>query len=158
MAWRTDFVNAFFVPAQFGFGSTEPSPEEEDLLPPAKLSDVIADRGRFPSPPSKIDVRHPVWAGVIEDERDVRGAVVEMRDRLGFKYERVVALDDYVSQREAAGILQVPVMTINRWIRNHTLKGKKKKGYSVVKLRDLLQVAKAQKRKVRIGGTILTVR
>lgn len=157
MAWRTDFVNAFFVPVQFGLGSTEPPAEEEDVLPPAKLSDVIGDERRFPLPVNRIRVEHPVWTGVIETEGEIRGAVIEMRDRLGFRYERVVGLDEYVSQRDAAGILQVPVMTVNRWIRNRALKSRKKKRYSIVKLRDLLRLAMTQKRKVRIGGTRLTV-
>jgi len=78
------------------------------------------------------------------------------RDRTGFRYERAIGLDDYVSQAEAAKLLQIPVMTIYRWVRSGGLPSKKRNGISVIKLRDVLGIAREQKKRIRIGGTILT--
>jgi excisionase family DNA binding protein len=155
MPWRGDFVKAFWLASQFGFGSTELA-DPDDERPPAKLSEVFRDDQRFPLPVKKIKVDHPTWKSEVGEELAVRGAVIEMRDRIGFKYERAIGLDDYVSQREAADLLRVPVMTVNRWIRNGSLKSTSKNGYSVLKLRDLLRIAKAQAKKVRVGGRIVS--
>lgn len=157
MPWREDYRNAFWVARVFGFGSTEPL-EATDERPPAKLSEIIGDDKRFPLPLKKFSTSHSTWRGEVNDQNAVRGAVIVMRDRIGFKYERAIGLDDYVSQKEAALLLQVPVMTVNRWIRSKTLKSKKKNGFSVLKLRDLLKVVKDQKKKVRVGGTLPTIR
>jgi hypothetical protein len=144
------------VASVFGFGSSKP-PNEGDEKPPAKLSEVIGDDRRFSSPIKKIKTVHSTWRSEVNEQNAVRGAVIVMRDRIGFKYERAIGLDDYVSQKEAAMLLQVPVMTVNRWIRSKTLKSKKKDGFSVLKLRDLLKVVKQQRKRVRIGGTLLTI-
>jgi excisionase family DNA binding protein len=156
LPWREDYREAFWIAAVFGFGSTEPP--EVDERPPAKLSEIIADAERFPIPIKKVKIDHSSWRGPITPENAVRGAVIVMRDRIGFKYERAIGLDDYVSQKEAAQLLRVPVMTVNRWVRRRSLKSKKKGGFSVVRLRDLLKIAKEQKKEVAIGGTILTVK
>lgn len=155
MPWREDYREAFWIPAQFGFGSTELP--EVDERPPAKLSEVIGDPQRVPLPLKKIKVDHPKWRSEIPEENLVRGAVIVMRDRIGFTYERAIGLDDYVSQKEAAQLLRIPVMTVNRWIRRGSLKSKKKGGFSVVKLRDLLKIATGAKKKMPIGGRILTI-
>jgi hypothetical protein len=69
-------------------------------------------------------------------------AVIEVRDKVGFAFERVVGLDDYVSQREAAMILDLPLMTINRAVRARRLPSHTRRGYSVILLREVLNEAK----------------
>jgi excisionase family DNA binding protein len=71
-------------------------------------------------------------------------AVFNIRDRIGFRYERRVGLGDFVSQREAARLLGVAVMTVYRWVRNKELRSEARNGYSVIKLRDLVRFATAR--------------
>ncbi len=84
-------------------------------------------------------------------------AVIEVRDKLGFRFERVVGLDEYVSQREAATILNLPVMTINRAVRSKQLPSRTKKGYSIILLRDVLKEAKRRGRRLKIRGRLMIV-
>ena len=84
-------------------------------------------------------------------------AVIQVRDKLGFAFERVVGLDEYVSQREAARILDLPVMTINRAVRSKQLPSRTKKGYSVILLRDVLKEAKRRGRRLKIRGRLIIV-
>lgn len=79
-----------------------------------------------------------------ESRPDPIQAVLFLRDRIGFRYERIVELDDYVSQREAAQLLQAPTMTINRWVRGKRIPSTTRNGFSVVRLRDVLQHAKKE--------------
>jgi hypothetical protein len=69
-------------------------------------------------------------------------AVISLRDRSGFTYERRVPKSGYVSQREAAALLALPVMTINRWVRSLRIKGKTRNGVSVIRLSDLYLIAR----------------
>jgi hypothetical protein len=68
-------------------------------------------------------------------------AVFIVRDRIGFKYERKVGLPDFVSQREAAELLRLAVMTVNRWVRDGDLPSQTRNGFSVIKLEDLVHFA-----------------
>jgi excisionase family DNA binding protein len=153
---RDDFLEGFWVASQFGFGSVDPPTSEEDELPPARISEIIADARRFPIPIEHVKVEHSTWIAEAGKDNPVRGAVMVKRDRTGFRYERAIGLDDYVSQAEAAKLLQIPVMTIYRWVRGRGLPSKKRNGISVIKLRDVLGIAREQKKRIRIGGTILT--
>jgi hypothetical protein len=75
---------------------------------------------------------------------DVREAVLVMRDRIGFQYERRVGLGDFVSQRDAAKLLSIDVMTVTRWVKAKKLPSRKRKGFVVVRLRDVVEVARKQ--------------
>jgi excisionase family DNA binding protein len=68
-------------------------------------------------------------------------AVFIIRDRIGFKYERKVGLTDFVSQREAAELLSLAVMTVNRWVRDGELPSHSRNGFSVIKFEDLVRFA-----------------
>jgi hypothetical protein len=70
--------------------------------------------------------------------------ILVTRDRIGFKYEREVGLNGYLSQNEAAKLLRLPVMSVNRWVRSGALKSKKRQGYSVVQLRHVLMLARSK--------------
>ena len=55
----------------------------------------------------------------------------------GQKYTREVGPDDYLSQREAAFLLNKSVMAITKWIRSGSLKATKKRGFTMIRWRDL---------------------
>ena len=90
--------------------------------------------------------RYPVTAEVPPAPRPPSEAVLVMRDRIGFEYERRVHLGDYVSQRDAAKLLGLPVMTINRWVRSRKLPSRKRGAFAIVRLGDVLKVAIGQRR------------
>jgi len=71
----------------------------------------------------------------------LKDVIITIRDRIGFRYERRVTERDCVSQAQAAAILGVPVMRINRWINSDELKETTKSGFSVVRLCDLYTIA-----------------
>jgi len=86
--------------------------------------------------------------------RDPVEVVIAIRDRIGFRYERIVGLADYVSQREAAQVLGLPVMTITRWVRRKKLPSRKRRGYTVVRLRDVLRLAKERGRSLKMRSRL----
>lgn len=86
-----------------------------------------------------------------------RFAVITVADRIGFEYRRVVGLDDFVSQRDAAQLLGLPVMTVTRWTASGRLKSKTMSGFTVVRLGDLLDLIKSDNRPLRTGRFLATV-
>lgn len=70
-----------------------------------------------------------------------RFAVVRLKSRTGIQYTREVKSSGYVTQREAAKLLCVSVMTINRWVRQRTVKSTKRQGVSMIAVRDLAEIA-----------------
>lgn len=70
-----------------------------------------------------------------------RTAVLKMTSRTGMQYTREVRRSGYVTQREAAKLLKVSVMTVNRWVRNGTLRSITRKGVSVIAVRDVVALA-----------------
>ena len=128
MPWREDFVEAFWVePEEFGLGGWPEAMSAENQTEACEQGEPAGERVDTP-----IELPEPLEA------------VILMRDRIGFRYERVVGLEDFLSQREAAQLLSVPVMTVNRWVRARKLPSRKRNGFSVVKLRDVLSTAKKQ--------------
>lgn len=90
-----------------------------------------------------------------DEDPELREAVVVKRDRIGFRYERVVQLDDWVSQQEAAQLLGLPVMTVNRWVRAKKIPSTKRNGFSVVRLGDVLRVGKERQRPLELRGKLM---
>ncbi len=84
-------------------------------------------------------------------------AVITVTDRIGFEYRRVVGLDDSVSQRDAAQLLDLPVMTVTRWTASGRLKSRKQNRFVVVRLGDVLDVAQRENRPLRTGRILATV-
>jgi hypothetical protein len=81
------------------------------------------------------------WRTRLEGGEGAR-CILAWRDRQGFRWERVVGLNDYVSQADAAQLLGVPLMRVNRWVRKGgPLKSKKRRGYSIVLVRDIYELA-----------------
>lgn len=67
--------------------------------------------------------------------------VLSYRDRQGFRWEREVGLNDFVSQADAAQLLGLPLMRVNRWVRAGKLRSSKRRGYSVIRIKDLYELA-----------------
>jgi hypothetical protein len=88
---------------------------------------------------------------------DARFAVISFSDRIGFEYRRVVGLNDFVSQRDAAQLLDLPVMTVTRWTASGRLKSRTRNGFTVIRLRDLLDLIRAENRPLRTGRFLATV-
>jgi len=63
------------------------------------------------------------WHG----EPGQRGAVVFKTDRFGQRWALDIERTHWVTQRVAAGLLNVTVMTVNNWIRDGKIKGAKKR-------------------------------
>lgn len=84
-------------------------------------------------------------------------AVITVSDRIGFEYRRIVRLDDFISQRDAAQLLDLPVMTVTRWTASGRLKSGTRNGFTVVRLGDLLALIKSENRPLRTGRFLATV-
>jgi hypothetical protein len=153
---RDDFLEAYWwVPGGFqGVGAPDypdsPPSEEEILFRPRVFGEdgrPVAER----TPVETIDRVDQVYAGPIEPGQEPRGVIVSLRTRVGFVYRRAVGLSEYVSLREASKLLGVPVMTVTRWIARKLIKPKLKNGHQVLKLRDVLNVARANRLSVLQG-------
>ena len=71
----------------------------------------------------------------------IRGVTVVLFDRIGFRYERVVMPKDYLSQNDVGRLVGVPLTTVIRWCKSGKLSRKRKNGYWIVKLQDVLAFA-----------------
>ncbi len=65
----------------------------------------------------------------------------------GQRYYRRAEPEDFVSQREAAAMLHVTVMAVNKWIRSEQLPSTRRRGISVVRLKDLKRFAQEREKK-----------
>ena len=94
-------------------------------------------------PPTPSEV---FYTRALEADEDAYGhplaARVFLRTRTGFRYEREVRLKDFVTQEEAAHLLSVSVVAVNKWIRAGKLRNKKLRGTVVMRLRDVLAIAR----------------
>jgi hypothetical protein len=98
------------------------------------------------------------WRTLLEGGKGAR-CILAHRDRQGFRWEREIGLNDYVSQGDAANLLGVPIMRMNRWIRdkNTKIKTRTRNGFKVIRVGDLYQFAIDMKLAVPRGhkrGTI----
>ncbi|MGH2373367.1 MAG: helix-turn-helix domain-containing protein [bacterium] len=140
MPWRHDFVQCFWVdPDWDGFSGypmdKAPSRTAPEPAGPAHVRSSYVTRTASPD-----EARPPIGA-----------AVTVLRDRTGFRYEREVGLDDFVTVRDAAQLLRVPAMTVTRWIKNQRIRSSKQHGVSVIRLREVLRVAQDRQRPVKLG-------
>src|SRR5713101_3960727 len=130
MPWRHDFVQCYLVDPDWDSFSGYPRDESQP-------------RNSMPEPvgPSHVHSKHPTHSASLDSTgRSIGAAVTVVRDRIGFRYERVVGLDDFVSVREAAQLVGLPVMTLSRWIKGRRIRSRKRSGFSVLRLRDVLGV------------------
>jgi hypothetical protein len=133
MPWRQDSPGAFWLDPHPGLSGL---PEDIQATLPGGIEGSFDALGHAGSP---------------------RFAVITVTDRTGFEYRRVVGLDDFVSQRDAAQLLDLPVMTLTRWTASRRLKSRKQNGFVVVRLGDLLDVVQRENRPLRTGRILATV-
>src|SRR2546428_1382062 len=119
MPWRKDFVECFWLDPDWVGLSGYPDPGK----PPAAAIQSSA--------PRHVKRSYRTHVARTPQRRPLAAAVVAVRDRIGFRYEREVGLDDFVSVREAAQLLDLPFMTVGRGSEGKGLKGSKKRGSDV---------------------------
>jgi excisionase family DNA binding protein len=147
MPWRHDFVQCFWVDPDWGGFSGYPEDESQLRKSPPE-----------PTGPSHVSSEYLTHgAPLASTKRPIGAAVIVVRDRIGFQYEREVGLDDPVSVREAAQLVGVPVMTLSRWIKRRSLRSRKRNGFLVLRLRDVLRVARDQGRVLPLGSRLKIV-
>ena len=147
MPWRHDFVQCYWVDPDWAGFSGYPGDAAERSAPPPEPSGPPHVRSKY--------LTH--GAPLASTNRPIGAAVIVVRDRIGFQYEREVGLDDLVSVREAAQLVGVPVMTLSRWIKRRSLRSRKRNGFSVLRLRDVLKVARDQGRVLPLGSRLKIV-
>ena len=147
MPWRHDFVQCYWVDPDWGGFSGYPGDESRPRKSRPEPTGPHHVRSEYPTHSASLDSTDP----------PIGAAVIVVRDRIGFRYERVVGLDDFVSVREAAQLTGLPIMTLSRWIKRQRIKSRKRHGFSVLQLRDVLNAATEQRRTVRIGSRLKIV-
>jgi len=145
MPWRPDFISSYWLDPDWVGLSGYPDPRE---LSPDDIETTA---------PGKIERQHLVHRTDEPRRNPIAAAVIVVRDRIGFEYERQVGLDDLVSVREAAALLGLSMMTVNRWVRKGDLKSSKRGGFSVIRLRDVLRKAKERGQKLALGSRLTII-
>src|SRR2546427_1717081 len=114
-----------------------------------------SQEGVEPAGPAHVRSRYLTHtASPNETNRPIGAAVALVRDRTGFRYERHVGLDDFVTVRDAAQLLGMPAMTVTRWIKKRRIRSRKQNGFSVIRLREVLRVAQDRPYPVTIGSRL----
>ncbi|HYL56668.1 MAG TPA: helix-turn-helix domain-containing protein [Gemmatimonadales bacterium] len=145
MPWRTDFVECFWLdPDWVGLSG----------YPDQKAPTAEALASAAPRHVTRSYHKHSVTAA---PQRPIAAAVIAVRDRIGFRYEREVGLDDFVSVREAAQLLDLPIMTLTRWVKRKVLKSSRKRGFAVIPVREVLRMATERKRKLKLGSRLVVI-
>ncbi len=140
-------------PSRIADSSSTASP----AFAPLDVGEAVAERI---ARPASIQMRDLIWQLDADASLPAVARLIS-RDALGFRYERIVGLEDYVSRAEAAQVLGLSLMTIGRWIRAKKLPEKKRsrhgKKYSVVKVADLWRLAIQLKLRVPTGRLLAIV-
>jgi hypothetical protein len=146
MPWRSDFSKCFWVdPNWVGFSGYPEDHHEQGSIP--------VDEG-----PAHVSSHYPTQTATPTDiGRPIGAAVIVVRDRTGFRYERQVGLDDFVTVRDAGQLLRLPVMTVSRWIKQRRIRSRKQNGFSVIRLREVLRIAQARNGPVTLGSHLKIV-
>ncbi len=144
MPWRHDFVQCFWVDPDGGGFSGYPEDESQLRKSPPE-----------PTGPGHVTSEYLTHGALLAStKRPIGAAVIVVRDRIGFRYERVIGLDDFVSVREAAQLAGLPIMTLSRRIKRRRIRSRKRNGFLILRLRDVLNAAMEQRRTVRIGSRL----
>ncbi len=153
MPWRDDFVKTFWLDPDYkGLGGYLGEKEAEEDPKPA---DAPPTRRR--PVPNKVTKTYPIYRRPSGPREPIGAAVIRMRDRIGFEYEREVGLDDFVSIRDASQLLDLPVMTLSRWVKTKRIKSTKRKGFVLIQLKEVLRLGNEKKRNPRLGYRIIVV-
>lgn len=143
MPWRDDFVKTFWIDPDWVPLSGYPGQEDEPVPEPPKAGQRHI--------PNRIEKPYPTYRNKAGTREPIGAAVIVIRDRIGFEYEREVGLEDFVSVREAAQLLEMPVMTLTRWVKSKRMKSSKKKGFVVIRLSEVIRMAKERSLNPRLG-------
>jgi hypothetical protein len=144
MPWRHDFVQCYWVDPDWGGFSRYAGAESRPRNFPPELAGHGFVRSQYLTHVASLD----------STDRPIGAAIIVVRDRIGFRYERVVGLDDFVSVREAAQLVGLPIMTLSRWIKSRRIRSRKRNGFSVLRLCDVLKAATERKRRLPIGSRL----
>jgi hypothetical protein len=149
MPWRKDFVHSFWL--------------DPDSVPLSGYPDERAEAKREPAEhpmgpvPSRVTPKYPTYTSKTGPVNPIGAAVIVLRDRTGFQYERQVGLGDFVSIREAAQLLRVPIMTLTRWVRSEKVKSSRRNGFVIIRVREVLRLAKERRTKLKLGIRLMIV-
>lgn len=81
------------------------------------------------------------WVGVPGE----RGAKVIKTDEHGMRWTLDVESTHWVTQKIAAGLLNVSVMTVNKWVRDRKLgRAMLRRGVSVISMKDVERLAESR--------------
>lgn len=150
MPWRDDFVKTFWLDPDWVGLAGYPGQEDEQVPQPPSA--------RMRSTPNRIKKSYPSYRNKAGTREPIGAAVIVIRDRIGFEYEREVGLQDFVSIREAAQLLEMPVMTLSRWVKSKRIKSSKRKGFVVIRLGEVLRMAKERTLDPKLGFRLVEIR
>jgi len=145
MPWRKDFVECFWLDPDWVGLSGYPDRR-------AHKAEALANAA-----PRHVKRSYVTHSATTPPERPIAAAVIAVRDRIGFQYERQVGLGDFVSVREAAQLLDLPIMTVSRWVKGKVVKSSRRRGFAVIPVREVLRMAKERKRKLRLGSRLVVI-
>ncbi len=69
-----------------------------------------------------------------------------VREHRGREVDTYIGPDDSLTQIEAAAVLGMSLMTVNRYVRSGRLKGHRKGGISMIRLREVKRFLKQRER------------
>lgn len=162
MPWRTDFVECFWLDPDWkglaGYPGQKTPKKEANKRPELEQPDALAAIDAIEAnAPTHLNLHYLTGQPLSPPQRLFRAAVISVRDRIGFRYEREVGLDDFVSVREAAQLLHLPVMTISRWLKKKEMKSTTRHGFTVIRLREVLRVARDRVIGLQAGSRLTIV-
>jgi excisionase family DNA binding protein len=150
MPWRDDFVKTFWLDPDWVGLAGYPGQDDESV------SESPETRKR--PTPNQIEKPYPTYRKKAGTRERIGAAIIVIRDRIGFEYEREVGLEDFVSVREAAQLLEVPVMTLTRWVKSKRIRSSKRKGFVVIRLSEVIRMAKERNLNPKLGFRLTIIR
>jgi hypothetical protein len=142
MPWRPDFLTAYWRDPDAGTLA--------GYVPTTRETVRLEALG-----PSRVEWHDRLHTRAGRPHRPIGAAVFVVRDRTGFEWRRDVGLDDFVSVREAAQLLQLPTMTVHRWVKTRVLKSSKRNGFTTIRLRQVLLAAQQRGRPITLGSPLV---
>jgi hypothetical protein len=160
MPRRSDSLDGYWISPHPGLSGYPKKPGEQRPAASAlkSLGERLAARITIPAALQTEDIREETRRA----QELPKVARLIFRDRLGFRYERIVGLLNLVSNHEAAYLLGVSLMSVSRWVRSGKLPSRKRKAkngkkYSVVKVADVWRLARELNLPLPSGRTFTIV-
>jgi hypothetical protein len=159
--WKRDARDAYFLDPRPGLSGYPGKPKKSPAKPRPEIMPLgllKGAEGEHLVSHGRVEQHLTVWEWPAASGFEPTWAVVQMSDRTGARYQRVVGLRDYITQEQAAKLLRAPVMSVTRWVRAGELPSRKRGGFAVIRLGDLLAFAKERKRPVRVARRLAVIR